>query len=48
MDERATISFTKFSATGNDFILIDNRELGLSETDREFFVKIYSCVLDSV
>lgn len=40
MDDHATISFTKFSATGNDFILIDNREFGLSETDREFFVKI--------
>lgn len=33
-------SFFKFSATGNDFILIDNREIGLSEQDALFFQRV--------
>jgi len=34
------IQFTKLSATGNDFILIDNRELGLGADDATFFQNI--------
>lgn len=34
------IHFTKFSATGNDFILIDNRKIGLSGEDVKLFREI--------
>ncbi len=34
------LSFTKLSATGNDFILIDNRSIGLSEKDVDFFRRL--------
>ena len=34
------INFTKISATGNDFIVIDNRRIGLSEKDAELFRQI--------
>ncbi len=34
------LRFTKISATGNDFILIDNRKVSLTENDVPFFKKI--------
>ncbi len=34
------LHFTKFSATGNDFVLIDNRESKLSEKDADFYRRI--------
>ncbi len=40
MDERANLTFYKFSAAGNDFILIDNRERIFSADDVEFFRQI--------
>lgn len=38
MDKK--LRFTKISATGNDFILIDNRKVWLTENDVPFFKKI--------
>ena len=40
MSKYTNIPFVKYSATGNDFILIDNRGLGLGSKDEEFFQKI--------
>lgn len=34
------IKFTKISATGNDFIVIDNRQVGLSEKDAGLFRRV--------
>jgi diaminopimelate epimerase len=38
--EKYALKFTKYSATGNDFILIDNREPGLTEKDADLFKNI--------
>ncbi len=40
MSKYTNIPFVKYSATGNDFILIDNRSLSLSCQDSDFFQQI--------
>lgn len=40
MSKYTNIPFVKYSATGNDFILIDNRSLGLTSEDADFFKRI--------
>ncbi len=40
MSKYTNIPFVKYSATGNDFILIDNRSLGLTSEDAYFFQQI--------
>ncbi len=40
MTERTSISFTKLSVSGNDFVFIDNRKFGLGEEDAAFFRRV--------
>jgi len=40
MNPKSSISFTKMSGTGNDFIVFDNRQLGFTQNDSTFFKQI--------